>query len=319
MDSVIVLTIDCEKNDGPQLAKTFNIQGYPTFVLANNQAQTLYRWWGYEKDFFLTSLKAGLADLTTIDEKIVRFKSEPDSSTAVALASYYDTQEAYSDAITYYKKAAELSNFSKDYGFEIFMDYYSGYRSDQFTNDELKNSAKNALVSTSIESEEKGQVYYYMSNMITKNNNDSDFLNFIKNGQEYFTELTDKKYERQKEAINILYTLYVDKNPDKAIELKKAGLTDGWDEDASELNGFSWWCFEHKINLDEAERLARKGAELAEPGSEKAMILDTVAEIVNLKGNTENAIAITKLAIQESPQRKYYQDQLKRFEKLIKK
>ena len=101
--------------------------------------------------------------------------------------------------------------------------------------------------------------------------------------------------------------------------MKKASLTDGWDEDASELNGFSWWCFEHKINLDEAERLARKGAELAEPGSEKAMILDTVAEIVNLKGNTENAIAITKLAIQESPQRKYYQDQLKRFEKLIKK
>jgi hypothetical protein len=93
-------------------------------------------------------------------------------------------------------------------------------------------------------------------------------------------------------------------------------MPEGWDENAGDLNTFSWWCFEHKINLDEAEKLARMGAELAEPGGEKAMILDTLAEIVNLKGKPKEAVKVTKLAIKESPGRKFYQEQLTRFEKL---
>ncbi len=278
----------------------------------------MHRWIGYEKASFLESLGAGLSDPTSIEDKISRFKTAPDAITAEALASYYDSKAEYLDAISYYKKAAELNHdLGKDYTNEIFQAYYYGHRREQFSIDELKVAANDALASKSVDAEERGWIYYYMSNMITKNNDDADLVGFIKNGQEYFSKLGNENLKRQKEAISILHTIYLDKNPDKAVELKKAGLAEGWDENAKEINSFSWWCFEHKINLDEAEKVARKGVELAEPGGEKAMILDTVAEIANFKGNPKEAVEITKLAIQESPERKFYQDQLKRFEKLV--
>lgn len=298
------------------MAKSFGVRGYPTFALVNAETQTLHRWIGYEKDFFLEVLEAGLTDPTTIEEKVERFKTTPDAATAEALASYHDSKAEYADAISYYKKAAELNNFSKDYANEIFQAYYYGIRRDKFTLDELKAAAHTALNSETVDSEEKGWIFYYMSNMITRKNDDPDLIGYIKDGQDYLAGLDDDNFKRQKQTINILYTIYLDKDPDKAVELKKTSMSEGWDENVKDINSFSWWCFEHKINLDEAEKLARIGVELAEPGGEKAMILDTVAEIVNYKGKPKEAVELTQLAIKESPERKFYQEQLARFEKL---
>ncbi len=237
--------------------------------------------------------------------------------TAEILASYYDSKAEYKDAISYYKKAAQLNTLSKDYATDIFQAYYYGFRRGQFSLDELKAAANNALASKTANIEDSVWIFYFMSNLIAKKNDDLDLIRFIKEGQSFFTSMDNNTFRRQKEAVNILFTIYIEKAPDKAIELKKASMPEGWDENAGNINSFSWWCFEHKINLDEAETLARKGVELAESGGEKAMILDTVAEIVNLKGNPTEAVELTRLAIKESPERKFYQEQLKRFEKLI--
>jgi S-methylmethionine-dependent homocysteine/selenocysteine methylase len=95
--------------------------------------------------------------------------------------------------------------------------------------------------------------------------------------------------------------------------MKKANMAEGWMDNAGDLNEFSWWCFENHINLEEAEKMARRGIKLAEPGREKAMILDTCAEIVNALGNHADAVELTKMAMKEDPESKYYQSQLKRF------
>ena len=79
------------------------------------------------------------------------------------------------------------------------------------------------------------------------------------------------------------------------------------------LTAFSWWCFENNINLEEAEQLARRGIKLAEPGRQKAMIIDTCAEIVNARGNWSEAVELTELALKEDPDSKFYQEQLKKF------
>ena len=60
--------------------------------------------------------------------------------------------------------------------------------------------------------------------------------------------------------------------------------------------------------------LARKGAELAEEDAAKAMILDTVAEIVNLRGDRDEAIALMKQAVELDPDNEYFQKQVSRFE-----
>ena len=88
---------------------------------------------------------------------------------------------------------------------------------------------------------------------------------------------------------------------------------EGWEEDPGELNGFAWWCFENRINLEQAEDLARRGVELAPEGEEKAMVLDTLAELVFLRGDENEAVALIRQAIEQSPDNEYYREQMVRF------
>ena len=68
------------------------------------------------------------------------------------------------------------------------------------------------------------------------------------------------------------------------------------------------------MNLDEAEVLGRRGVELAPPGPERAMVLDTVAEICHARGDLEEAIELIRQAVADAPEKEYYQKQLERFE-----
>jgi hypothetical protein len=100
------------------------------------------------------------------------------------------------------------------------------------------------------------------------------------------------------------------------VELKQASMPDGWQDNPMQLNSYSWWCFENNIDLDNAETLARKGVELAEKNTDKAMILDTVAEIVNLKGDPRAAAKIMNEVVKLHPEREVYKKQVERFEAL---
>jgi tetratricopeptide (TPR) repeat protein len=113
------------------------------------------------------------------------------------------------------------------------------------------------------------------------------------------------------------YALLVQEDEAKAIELKKEAQPDNWREDANALNNFAWWCFERKVNLDEAADLAQKGIELAEPGRQKANIYDTLAEICNLSGDCGKAVDLIRLAVAEDPENEYFQKQLARFEETL--
>ena len=55
-------------------------------------------------------------------------------------------------------------------------------------------------------------------------NDDADLIGFIKNGQSFFSNMDDNNFKRQKEDINILYTIYLDKSPDKTVDFKKASM-----------------------------------------------------------------------------------------------
>jgi tetratricopeptide (TPR) repeat protein len=112
--------------------------------------------------------------------------------------------------------------------------------------------------------------------------------------------------------------LHVDQDFEAAVRLKRDSMPVGWQDSAGDLNNFAWWCFENKVNLEEAEELARTATELAEPGQEKAMILDTLAEICNALGNCGEAVALMQAAMEEDPENEYYRKQLDRFQEILK-
>ena len=71
----MLFKVNAEAGEGVALAKRFQVQGYPTFLLANADAGTLERWRGYgEVEEFVETLGSALADPTTIEQKLARFQ-----------------------------------------------------------------------------------------------------------------------------------------------------------------------------------------------------------------------------------------------------
>ncbi len=119
------------------------------------------------------------------------------------------------------------------------------------------------------------------------------------------------------ERLSINYALHVEQSPKKAFEMYRDLLPEDWESDAQSLNRLSWWCFENGVLLEEARLLAIKGISLSEPGQDRAMILDTQAEIENALGNPAEAVRLMELAVEDHPERKAYRRQLERFQALV--
>src|SRR5262249_49782755 len=112
---------------------------------------------------------------------------------------------------------------------------------------------------------------------------------------------TDERERSLRSDLEISNALLVKGDKDLALSLKRKAMPAGWEEKASGLNEFAWWCFQNQMNLEEAESLARKGVSLAAAGEEKAEILDTAAEICNLLGNCDDAVGLAEQAAKEDP------------------
>jgi tetratricopeptide (TPR) repeat protein len=126
-------------------------------------------------------------------------------------------------------------------------------------------------------------------------------------------ESEDDWERRMHDRLLIEKVALVDGEVEKAVQLKKESLGEGWEEDPRSLNSLSWWCFERRINLEEAEALARKGVALAADDATKARILDTLAEILYARGSADEALAMIEQAITAAPDREHYKKQRERF------
>ncbi len=54
---VVVLKVDCESEEGRELAQLYKIKSYPTFVVMSSSGKIESRWSGYGKDHFLKHLE----------------------------------------------------------------------------------------------------------------------------------------------------------------------------------------------------------------------------------------------------------------------
>jgi len=111
--------------------------------------------------------------------------------------------------------------------------------------------------------------------------------------------------------------LLVDKTGSHAARIKKETYPDGWKEDPLLLNSYAWWCFENRVNLEEAEAFARRAVDRIGPGEEQANIMDTLAEIRHARGDTEDALHWIERALQVNPRSRYLRSQRERFRELL--
>ena len=319
IDGIILYRLNSEKGEGKTLAKEFAVRYLPTFAMINGSGANIDRWIGFEKSEWLESVAGVLSDPATVDEKVTRFQSAPDTKTAAALAHYSVGMLQYKDAVNYYTRAQELkSDTTTDYTFSIFRNVSDGVDAKAYTFDDARNAA-NAYLASPLKTGD--QVNYVVSQMIQlakSSDRQEDLAKYLQTGLDFTAKSADPEMKKEHDILMIDYSLYIKKDTASAVEFKKATMPDNWTKDPDKLNEFAWWCFENNTNLKEAEKLARNAVGLAKPGRGKANIYDTLAEIENAKGNAREAADLSKKAVAEDPGNKYFPTQVTRFEELAK-
>jgi len=316
---VILHKVDAEKGEGPELAKAHGVRGYPTFIMTNAKVEPMDRWIGYTKDMLADNLAGALADMTTIDEKKARFAKTPTTKDAVKLAGFAGSMGEYGEAIDLYKQASTMDK-GNHYAEEIFESTYSGLRreTDGFDFARTQSAAKHALEHASSDNAILN-VCNMMAMASKKAENETAMVSYIKTAIEKTNDTKDEKALQTRSKMMPSYALHVEKNEKKAVELKKANMAEGWMNDAGQINNYAWWAFENGVDTKNALKMAMKGVELAPPGKEKAMILDTAAELCNSLEDCARSVELTQMAMAEDPESEFYKEQLVRFQEALAK
>lgn len=282
-------------------------------MLLDAEGREIERWRGFGGvDEFVERLEFARADLATVEEKRRRYETEPDADTAQRLASVHEGRNDYAEAVTLYREAERLDP-DRVYAQEIFENQFYGMEDDLFTLDEVRAAADEVLARQGDSAEAMMTVAVLMASQARERADPELFRPYAEPALR-LAEGTGIEWVRKlAPRVRIDEAILLDEDPDRALALKRESMGEGWEEDAGKLNEFAWWCFENHVGLAEAEAYARKGAELAEPGGERAMILDTLAEICNALEKCDEAVDAITRAVQEDPDSEYYPKQRDRF------
>jgi tetratricopeptide (TPR) repeat protein len=301
--NVILCTLDAKQGEGAGIARSYSVLNYPTFILTNSEGETIDRWYGYGcHECFVKRLMASVADPVTLNERLKRFQKKPSEEDAMKIGELRHAEGMFAEAVAYFRRAQQLNPASDmNYDSMIFNSMAYGNFYELFSADQVRDQPDVVLASARRTEADLIKVAYSMHKVARRADDLSLFLPYLKKGVEGTAASEDEKIKTKRAGLMPEYTLYINKDVDGAIAYKKASLPEGWRKNSKELNNFAWWCFENKVNLEEAEKFARRGIELAKPGTEKANVLDTLAEICDVSGRCEDAVEYIRMAVAEDP------------------
>lgn len=325
--NVVLFKIDAEKGEGVDMSRTYDVSGYPTFILMNAGGEVLDRWSGYgDPTSWIASMTAATDDPMTVDARVRRFRQEPTAADARKLGQLRHATGYYGDAVAFYERAATLDPASAtDAAKRAFDAVTEGTVRRMMWEPAQVKARADELLSRGLEDGEHLDIVYSMYTLARRTEDMSLYTPYIADALTASATYADldepegdaKWYATMHANLRLHQAQYVDQDMDRAVEIKRTTMPEGWMESADQLNAFAWWCFENEVNLDEAEEMARKGVELSEEGGARANILDTLAEICNLKGDCGEALEIIRRAAAEDPSNEYIQRQVARFEGLV--
>ncbi len=317
---MVFYAIDCEKDDGPELAKKYAIRGYPTYIVLNHdKSGKIDHWLGFEgAEEWGEKVEGDLADPIIIGERLTRYEDKPSARDADVLGRIRVAESEFAQAVDYYRSAQSLAPATADrYRYKIFGAVTDGVPGKAFTVDDAITAANDVIDADSPDPSEAIFVAFTMSRFLKEEEDPQLRWRYLQAAVRLSEGSDDKTVLKYRPDLLVDQALYVEKNADKAVSLKRANMPDDWKKDSGQLNKFAWWCYENNVSLKEAEELARLGVDLAEPGRQKASILDTLAEICNVRGSCEDAVELIKLAIAEAPEEEYFKTQLERFQEIL--
>jgi tetratricopeptide (TPR) repeat protein len=318
--NVILMMVDAEKGEGPELAKRFGIVGYPTFVVVNGAGAESDRWIGYDSAAEWVGLvDEARNDPRSIADKKVAFAEQPTLALARSLARQTRASGEFVEAVRYLEAASRLDTDPQAkarYELAKFQAMSRGIKSGAYTGAEVKAQADRVIDQPDIDGKTLLEVAYDMGRVARQTEDMTLYTPYLKVAFTASDGTSDEDAQKYRDYLKADYLLFVEQDPDAAVAAKKARLGEGWKQDPKQLNSFAWWCFENRVNLEEAQELALEGVRLATDDAQRANILDTAAEICNARGDCTKAVELIREAVELNPASDYLREQLVRFEAL---
>lgn len=317
--SVAFYHLDGEKGEGPELMKQYEIHAYPTFVLMDADGRMMNRWWGVRSPRdFMETLALAKDDPMPVPEREARMAKAPNAHDAALLARVRMTNNDFKAADSLYALAVKLEKDAKvDHTWDIFDVVSSGYP-DDFDYARLKACADRALA---LGSPEPGAIADLAMSMVDAAKNEKlgtdAWAPYMKAGLKASEGTTDSETLRTRRFLLVDNAVFIEKDMAKAVQYERDTMPADWETRPGSLNRFAAWCAEYKVNLEDAETMARKAVELGKPGRAKAAYLDTLAEVLAARGKPADALEAAQKSVTEDPKNPGYPKQVERFKALV--
>ncbi|MFO7654905.1 MAG: hypothetical protein R6X25_13970 [Candidatus Krumholzibacteriia bacterium] len=310
--------LNAEQGEGKELAPEYRVRVLPTFVMLNEDGEEVDRWFGYGEDGaeeWVAAMEEARDDLRPVAAKREAYEREPTLALVRALAR----QALYEDpaaAVGHLRTALELTDDAEqaaDYQRELFGALTRAAASGQASMDEVRAQADRLVTAPDSDTETLVDVTIALGRLALQTGEPAVVVPYLKQAVERTEGTEDEDLQAFRTQAMPDYALFVENDPARAVALKRETLGEAWQESPDKLNEFAWWSFQRRVQLEEAERLAMKGAELAADDGTRANLLDTAAEIAAVRGNLDRAVELAERAAELAPERAFFKRQVEKF------
>jgi len=312
LGTVVHLQVDVLTAQGRALAEQYHVgYTYPLFLLTDSLGREIKRWAGYTTaDNFIEALNAATSDLTTIEAREERLRSNPNCADALYLASYYFETNRYAEAATTYHLVNTLPCNKVDYSFRVFQAVVEMAWRGQLPFDSAMAAADQVLAGRTAGSVEIGRTAQLLCRLARRTGDTDRIQKYLDTGMVVTGYKNDQANRDLHFEILADYALHLKHDTATALQLKVKNLGNGWENDPRRYFEYSEFCLERKIDLETAEAYARRAAGLASPGAFKARHLQVLADIVYARGRTEEALQLMQEALDNSPGNAWYEERM---------
>ena len=320
LEDLVLVLLNTAEPEGKELSETFKVRGVPTFAVLDAEGRTIYSWVGYGgPEGWIERLSEALEDPITIARRQARYRSDPNFRDALILGKNTYREGSYREAHSYYRQAQMLDPQeaqAAEVDMLIFRSVFSGVGAGQFETQQAGREAEKLFARQNLNPEHALEAAERL--IMAKDQMGADsIIPYLKRAHPIVSRIDDPDLQGRRQWILVEYALIVEQDPEKALALKRDSFPEGWQSDPDALNEFAWWCFENRLNVQEAAELSRRSVELSSPGPEQANYLDTLAELVYLQGDAKGALGLIEQALELNPDSRYLQHQLKRFQDIL--
>lgn len=313
---LVLLTLNVEEPEGEREAERHNVHQFPTYQLLNTQGEIVDTWIGYHNPgWWIGRLQQALVDPVSQRERAVRFEAEPNVGDALVLGKAAYTAQHCREAFDYLRRAQALDPEAAEAASAalfLFLASYEGVVTGEFTLPEVVAVTEEVLRAPDVNPEhvvEIGEALLKAVPIV----GEEPLLPSIRLAHSRLPGRCEGEWEVKRQRFLLNFTVEVEKDHEQALRYKRAFLPANWQDDPEQINAFAWWCFENRLNLPEAEHLSRRAVGMVADGSTKANYLDTLAELVNLRGDRVEALALVEEALVLDPSSSYLREQQVRF------